>query len=114
MLGEQKGVYEPAKQKGAMGFDEKEPQDEIIDKINEKFKGNFTDGDKVLLTALRDKLMNDQRLSSRRSHLIHKYLQKVFSLKHLMMQHWKVIQNRKIHIPFYLRTEINIMQSWGR
>lgn len=64
MLGEQKGVYEPAKQKGAMGFDEKEPLDEIIDKINEKFKGNFTDGDKVLLTALRDKLMNDQRLSS--------------------------------------------------
>ena len=40
------------------------PLDEIIDKINEKFKGNFTDGDKVLLTALRDKLMNDQRLSS--------------------------------------------------
>lgn len=64
MLGEQKGVYEPAKQKGAIGFDEKEPLDEIIDKINEKFKGNFTDGDKVLLTALRDKLMNDQRLSS--------------------------------------------------
>ena len=64
MLSEQKGVYEPAKQKGAMGFDEKEPLDEIIDKINEKFKGNFTDGDKVLLTALRDKLMNDQRLSS--------------------------------------------------
>lgn len=63
-LGEQKGVYEPAKQKGAMGFDEKEPLDEIIDKINEKFKGNFTEGDKVLLTALRDKLMNDQRLSS--------------------------------------------------
>ena len=63
-LGEQKGVYEPAKQKGAMGFDEKEPLDEIIDKINEKFKGNFTEGDKVLLTALRDKLMNDQRLFS--------------------------------------------------
>lgn len=38
-LDEQKGVYEPAKKKGAMGLDPKEPLDEIIDKINEKFKG---------------------------------------------------------------------------
>lgn len=63
-LSEQKGVYEPAKKKGAMGFDEKEPLDEIIEKINEKFKGNFTEGDKVLLNALRDKLMKDKKLAS--------------------------------------------------
>ena len=63
-LEEQKGVYEPAKHKGAMGFDAKEPLDEIIEKINEKFKGAFTDGDRVLLTALRDKLMGDTKLAS--------------------------------------------------
>lgn len=63
-LNEQKGVYEPVNKKGAMGLDTKEPLDEIIEKINEKFKGNFTEGDKVLLTALRDKLMGDKKLAS--------------------------------------------------
>jgi len=62
MLGEAKGVYEPVKQKGALGLDPKEPLDEIIEKINERYKGSFTDGDKVLLTALRDKLMGDKKL----------------------------------------------------
>ena len=63
-LVEEKGSYEPAKQKGAMGRDTKEPLDELIEKINEKFKGNFTPGDRVLLNALRDKLMGDQKLAS--------------------------------------------------
>ena len=31
-------------------------------KINEKFKGNFTEGDKVILSALRDKLLSDKKL----------------------------------------------------
>ncbi len=63
-LQETKGVYEPAKQKGAPGLTQREPLDEIIQKINEKFKGNFTDADRVLLTALRTKLMRDQKLAS--------------------------------------------------
>lgn len=63
-LAEEKGSYEPVKQKGAMGRDTKEPLDELIEKINEKFKGNFTPGDRVLLNALRDKLMGDQKLAS--------------------------------------------------
>ncbi len=50
-----KGVYEPAK-KGAMGLDTKSTLDEIIAKINEKYKGEFTEGDKVLLAALRSRL----------------------------------------------------------
>ena len=58
-----KGVYEPAKQKGAMGLDTKSPLDEIIAKINEKYKGEFTEGDKVLLTALRTRLMADKKLT---------------------------------------------------
>ena len=32
-------------------------KDEIIEKINEKYKGSFSDADRVLITALQDKLM---------------------------------------------------------
>ena len=58
-----KGVYEPATQKGALGHDPKEPLDEIILKINEKFKGEFTNADRVLLTALHDRLLADPKLA---------------------------------------------------
>lgn len=62
-LEEANGVYEPAKQKGMMGLDSKEPLDEVIAKINERFNGAFTDGDTVLLTALHSKLMADKKLT---------------------------------------------------
>ena len=45
------------------GFDSKEPLDEIIERINEKFKGAFTEGDRVLLTALHSRLMADKKLA---------------------------------------------------
>ena len=57
-----KGMYETVSEKSGAGKDEKSPLDEIIDKINEKFKGNFTDADKVVLTTLRDKLILDPKL----------------------------------------------------
>lgn len=63
-LQEEKGVYEPAKKKGSAGHDPKEPLDEIIEKINEKYKGVFTDGDRVLLNALHAKLMGNQKLAN--------------------------------------------------
>lgn len=63
-LQEAKGVYEPAKNKGAAGHDPKEPLDKIIEKINEKYKGVFTDGDRVMLDALRAKLMGNKKLTS--------------------------------------------------
>ena len=63
-LQEAKGVYEPAKNKGATGHDPKEPLDEIIERINEKYKGVFTDGDRVMLDALRTKLMGNKKLAS--------------------------------------------------
>lgn len=63
-LEQAKGVYVPHTQKGAMGTDPKEPLDEIIAKINERFKGEFTDADRVLLTALRNRLMGDKKLAS--------------------------------------------------
>lgn len=59
-----KGVYEPVTQKGALGHDPKEPLDEIILKINEKFKGEFTNADRVLLTALHDRLLADPKLAN--------------------------------------------------
>lgn len=58
------GQYVPAKQKGVQGKREKSTLDEILEKINEKFKGDFTDGDKVMLGALHDKLMSDEKLAS--------------------------------------------------
>ena len=58
------GQYVPAKNKGVQGKKEKSTLDEILDKINEKYKGDFTDGDKVMLGALHDKLMNDEKLAS--------------------------------------------------
>ena len=63
-LQEAKGVYESAKTKSAAGHDPKEPLDEIIEKINEKYKGVFTDGDRVMLDALRTKLMGNKKLAS--------------------------------------------------
>ena len=63
-LQEEKGVYEAAKQKGAAGHDPKEPLDEIIEKINEKYKGAFTEGDRVLLNALHAKLITNKKLAS--------------------------------------------------
>ena len=42
----------------------KEPLDEIIEKINEQYKGAFTEADKVLLTALKARLMGDTKLQS--------------------------------------------------
>jgi type I restriction enzyme R subunit len=58
------GQYEQAKQKGAQGRQEKSTLDEILEKINEKYKGEFTDGDKVILGVLHDKLMEDNKLAN--------------------------------------------------
>ena len=61
MLKEEPGTYQPASGKGASQPEEKQPLDEIIEKINEQYKGVFTDADKVLLTALRARLMKDPK-----------------------------------------------------
>ena len=62
VLEEAKMVYVPAKHKGVKGMDEKTPLDEVIAKINEKFKSNFTEGDKVILSSLREKLLSNKKL----------------------------------------------------
>ena len=48
--------------KCAVVYGSYDEQIEIIDKINEKYKGIFTEGDKVLLTSLRDRLLTDKKL----------------------------------------------------
>ncbi len=63
-LGEKSGVYKPATAKSVTKPEEKQPLDEIIEKINEQYKGDFTDGDRVMLTALRSKLMENKKLKT--------------------------------------------------
>ena len=62
-LEQKKGAFVPSGSTGSKGFDEKSPLDEIIEKINQKYKGSFSDADKVLINALQDKLMKDERLA---------------------------------------------------
>ena len=57
-----KGIYVDAEEKNGNGTDPKTPLDEIIEKINERYKGEFTEGDRVLITALQNKLLNDPKL----------------------------------------------------
>ncbi len=57
------GEYVPAKQKGASGSQKKSTLDEILERINEKYKGQFTDADRVIIDALHQKLMKNQKLA---------------------------------------------------
>lgn len=61
-LAKEKGTYEPAGAKGASTPEQKEPLEEIIERINEMFQGDFTDADRVLIQALHDRLMADAKL----------------------------------------------------
>lgn len=63
-LGDELGVYLPAEPKGASAPEESDPLDEIIARINEQYKGNFTDGDKVMIGALADKLRGNEKLAN--------------------------------------------------
>ena len=63
-LKEEIGTYTPAEGKGAVTPEEKQPLDEIIKKINEQYKGKFTEADKVLVKTLRAKLMNNTKLQT--------------------------------------------------
>lgn len=63
-LGGESGVYAPAEPKGAAKPEDKDPLDEIIERINEKYKGNFTEADKVMINALADKLRGNIKLAN--------------------------------------------------
>lgn len=63
-LGDDSGIYVPAKPKGAARPEEKNPLDEIIERINEKYKGEFTEADRVMLGALAEKLRGNTKLAN--------------------------------------------------
>ena len=55
------GVYEPAGARSALGQEEKQPLDEIIEKINEQFKGIFTEADRVVTETIVRTMMADEK-----------------------------------------------------
>lgn len=63
-LGEEGGIYTPAEPKGSSKPEGKNPLDEIIERINEKYKGNFTPADKVMINALAEKLRGNSKLAN--------------------------------------------------
>lgn len=58
------GQYVPATERGGAAQYPRSTLDEILEKINERFKGEFTDADKVMLSALHDKLIADKKLKT--------------------------------------------------
>jgi len=63
LIKETAGVYNPAKVKKPVKMTETlTPLEEVIAKINEQFIGDFTEGDKVMITALHEKLKNNKKL----------------------------------------------------
>ena len=63
LVKEEKGVYEPAKLKKPVKMAETiSPLEQVIEKINQQYLGNFTDGDKVVITALHQKLKHNRKL----------------------------------------------------
>ena len=57
------GVYDSAKIKRPVKMEENlSPLEEVIHKINEQYVGEFTEGDRVVITALHEKLKNNKKL----------------------------------------------------
>lgn len=63
-LEEVDGQYVPATNKGAQGTQTKSTLDEILQKINERFKGEFNDADRVITSSMYEALMKDEKLAS--------------------------------------------------
>jgi len=61
-LAEQKGIYEPASGKGQAVPEQKEPLEEVIERINQKYAGNFTGDDRVVIDNLHKRLKEDAKL----------------------------------------------------
>ena len=57
------GEYEPAKSKGKSSPEPKEPLEEVIERINEMFAGQFNDFDPMIITSIHDRLRVDKRLA---------------------------------------------------
>ena len=63
LVKEEKSVYEPANLKKPIKMVETlSPLEKVIEKINQQYMGNFTEGDKVVITALHQKLRSNKKL----------------------------------------------------
>ena len=63
MVKETKGVYDPAKMKKAVKMEETlSPLEQVIQMINEQFVGEFTEGDRIVIAALHEKLKKNKKL----------------------------------------------------
>ena len=61
-LRNESGEYEPAGGKGTATPEPKEPLEDVIQKINEQFQGEFEEKDRVILRALYERLRADEHL----------------------------------------------------
>ena len=61
-LKEEKGTFESSEKRSSASKDEKTPLDIIIDRINARYSGDFTSGDKVLLGNLHDRMLSDKKI----------------------------------------------------
>lgn len=82
----------------------------LCTKKREKLKGNFTEGDKVILSALRDKPLADEKLKNMGSLQIHIFLSKVSFPKHSVQQLRMDIWKHRSNIIVYLRILPSIMR----
>ena len=62
VLRQESSGYDPAGAKGAAVPEQKEPLEEVIQKINDMFSGDFGDADRVILYALHERLRADKKL----------------------------------------------------
>lgn len=63
LVKEEKGIFEPARVKKPVKATETlSPLEQVIEKINQQYLGNFTDGDRVVITTLHNKLKNNKRV----------------------------------------------------
>ncbi len=83
-LSETKGVYGPAKGKKPIKLVETlSPLEQVIAKINEEYAGDFTEGDRVVITHLHEKLKGNKKLlkaakADGREMFIHSIFPKLF------------------------------------
>ena len=63
LVKEEHGVYKSAKLKKPLKMTETmSPLEQVIEKINQQYMGDFTDGDRVVITTLHQKLKNNKKL----------------------------------------------------
>ena len=63
LVKEEHGVYKLAKLKKPVKVTETmSPLEQVIEKINQQYMGDFTDGDRVVITTLHQKLKNNKKL----------------------------------------------------